>query len=273
MPVKIKHAVIFIATLFSACSQSSNNPDKAMVEIELPLGQMAVYANATYFVRNDSLILNALRMSSVLFSMQQQSNDTSYLSAVVAEYIPDDFTGHGSNQGTLQLSVTSDWISIQSKDNVSANFLFKSFADTTAVPTSDFLQDAIYPKVLVEGETHDIFRPASNLSSSIYKKFRIGRAINWDDAFGAANGIYLETQSTFANNDTLYTTAVYDAHGLIISQYSLDIIIFDGSGGTSDTLRSHYISRRINEYNNPLLTRELSFYANIVIQNELTPIY
>ena len=268
-----KVPVLLIGFLFITCSETSTDPYKIKVEIDLPLEQMAVYANAGYVVSNDSLILNTLKMSSIIITDQTMSDDTTYLNASITEFVPEIFAGYGTSYGTLTLSKTNRWIAVEKEDNVSSTFLYKSFTDSTAIPTKNFLQNAIYPRILVEGEEKDIYRPASDFSAPVYKKFRVGREIKWDDSFGYATGLYLETQSTFSTDDTLYTTAIYDEHGLIISQYSLDLIITDGSNNNIDTIRVHSISRRISDFTNPLLTRELDYYANQVLENNLTPIY
>jgi hypothetical protein len=268
-----KVSFVLIGFLFITCSEKSTDPNKIIVEIDLPAQKMAVYADAVYIVRNDSLILNTLQMSSIIFTEQTISNDTTYLNATVTEYIPEIFAGYGTSQGTLKLSKTDKWIAVEQENNVSSTFLYKSSADSTKVPTRNFLHNTVYPGILVEGEESDIFRPSGDFSAAVYKKFRVGREINWDDSFGYATGLYLETQSTFSINDTLYTTAIYDEHGLIVSQYTLDLIIWDGFNNVIDSVRVHNISRRISDYGNPLLKRELSYYADQVLQSDLRPIY
>jgi len=265
---------VFILIGLMSCSESTSNLNEATIEIDLPVDQMAVYASAVYTDRTDSLILNNLKMSSIVFTDRIQSGDSTYLLAEVMEFIPENYPGHGTIEGTLKLSVTKKWISFENETNITSTFLYKTSTDTTATPTTNFQHNTIYPKVLVEGQVREIFRPAGNLFSAGYKKFSVGREINWDDSFGFNSGLYVETQSNFANADTLFTIAIYDEHGLIISQYSLDFIFTGGEPPfVSDTIRVHNISRRVNDYTNPLLTRELNFYADQVLQNDLTPIY
>jgi hypothetical protein len=254
------------------CSESAAPQLKTTVEINPPVNEMAVYATAVYTEEEGALVLNFLKMNSIIFLEQRQSGDSSYMSAEITEFIPSDFPGQGSKMGTLDLSITDKWIAVENESITSSTFLYKSSIDTTSLPTANFQHLTIYPRVLVEGEISEIYRPAANFISADYKKFRVGREINWDDPFGYGSGLYLETQSSIPGaEDTLTTTAIYDAHGLIISQYSLDIIVTFGD--ISDTTRIHNISRRVSDYTYPFLTRELKYYADQVIQKDLTPIY
>jgi len=267
MPLFKTGLLILFSLILISCSESTSNLLKAEIEINLPIDQKAVYANAGYTERNDSLILNTLKMNSINLTDQIKSNDSTYLFADVQEFIPESFENSGTNNGTLKFSLTDKWVSIENENGVSSSFFYKTTIDTTAVPSNNFQHNAIYPRVLIEEEVKEIVRPAGG-SFYFRKKFRVGREIKWDDAFGFGTGLYLETQSTFGSNDTLFTIAIYDEHGLMISQYSLDFII-----NNIDTIRVHYISRRVADYNNPLLIGALSSYADQVIEKDLTPIY
>jgi len=263
--------VICAGLLLIYCSENTAPQDKTRVEIDLPVGEMAVYATAVYTEEEEDLSLSFLKMNSIYFKEQTEAVDSTYLSADLAEYIPSGFPGQGMKSGILKLSITDKWISVENESDISSTFLYKSATDTTSLPTLNFQHLTIFPRVLIEGEISEIFRPARSIFDSDYKKFRVGREIVWDDAFGYGSGLYLETQNSQDGNDTLFTTAIYDNHGLMISQYTVDLI--STAGGFSDTTRIHSISRRVSDFTIPLLTRELEYYADQVLQKDLTPIY
>ena len=79
------------------------------------------------------------------------------LLAEVKEFIPESFTGHGTKDGTLKISITDKWISLEDESDVSSTFLYKTSTDTTAIPTTNFHHNTIYPKVLVEGQVSEVF--------------------------------------------------------------------------------------------------------------------
>ena len=262
-----------VPVFFFSCSDDSNGPSIPDIEISFPLDQKAVYANATFLDYGDSLVMQNLRISSLIFNQSNVSHDTTYLSGESEQYI----ANAGTNlNGNILIGITSKWIEMENiSPGISSDLLFKTTTDSTKLPTPGFQHFPIAPRFLKKGRISLLSRQENNDSNwqinAVNRRFRIGQDIKWEDNYGFEDGLFVETSEYPYNNDTLYTHSIFDENGVVISQNSINLIF--STGTQKDTIVIHQLNRRIKNFDNPLFIRELKFYADQILENGLTLFY
>lgn len=266
---------IFLILILQSCSETSS-PQIPPLEINFPLNQKAVFAEAIYQDAHGSLSLLNLRISSLQFDESITSNDTTYLLGQTEQYVPQEFLNSGRFNGSVKIALTSQWVVLESAPgNLSSGMFFKTATDSTAKALPGNEHFPIAPRVLEKGKTLEIIRGETSGSNwqfnKIHRRFKIGNDFKWEDHYGFIDGIYVETAEFPFNNDTLYYTSIYDEHGVFISQTSYNILISDGT--KTDTLYIHKLNRRIKDFENPLFIENLQIYAEQIEQTDLSLIY
>jgi len=267
--------VLFFVAIICSCSNEPQSPPQKTWEIQIPLNQTAVHANATYLELDNKMTLEHLVISSVLFSEQNVSHDTTYLNGSIEQYIPSEFEDSGTKTGTVKLSFTDNWVFMENiSENLSNTFFSKKAADSTKFATKNFQHFPIYPRFIEENEFAEIIRPENSGEGwqlkSVYRKFDIGKAMTWDDHYGRQDGVFVKTLQHSFNNDSTFFSAMFDEKGVVISQSSLALIITDNvNPANNDTVYFHQINRRIRNYSDPLFVPELKTLADNIINKRL----
>lgn len=268
------HALLLHTFIY--CSDDSVGPAAPALQISPPLQQKAVYSDATYYDFGDSLVMDNLRISSLIFNEANTVNDTTYLTGTSEQYRPT-IMGEGITQsGALKLALSDDWILLEDiAPDLSSNFLFKTNADCTGVASLAYQHFPVAPRKLTGGKSHELIRAEYSGEGwqlkKVHRQFNIGQEIKWEDSYGFDEGLFVETLEFPFQNDTLYISSIYDEHGIVISQYTINLII--SSGADSDTIRVHQLNRRISDFDNPLFIQDLKSYADLIMQNGLTLLY
>ncbi|MCB0282281.1 MAG: hypothetical protein H6627_14370 [Calditrichae bacterium] len=268
-------SVLVLILILQNCSET-NNPQIPPLQINFPLNQKAVFAEALYADLNGSLSLQNLRISSLLFEESITSNDTTYLLGQTEQYVSQTFQNSGRYNGGVKIALTAQWVVMEYvPENLSSDMFFKTAVDCTekALPGNEHFP--IAPRILEKNKTFELIREESSGNNwklkKIHRQFKIGNDFKWEDQYGFEDGLYVETAEFPFNNDTLFYTSIYDEHGVFISQTSYNILISDGA--QTDTLLLHKLNRRIKDFENPLFIENLQIYAEQIEQTDLKLIY
>ncbi len=267
--------LVIILILLIGCSSETVNSEKKTWQIQIPLNEASVHANATYFEQNGEITLEKLVISSLLFNEQIEVGDTTYCNGTIKQYIPPAFENSGSETGNVKISLTDDWVFLESiSDNISESFFSKQAIDTTGKATINFQHFPVYPRLIEENNSTEIVREENSGNgwqlNSVYRKFQIGKEMSWDDQYGRQEGVFVKTLQHSFNADSIYFNAMFDESGIVVSQSSLTFIFIDNiNPENSDTVYFHQLNRRLKKYSNPLLVPDLKTFADQIINTPL----
>ncbi len=274
MRQKLFYISALLTHIFSCSSPYSITRDN-VIEIQIPLNKTIINANASYLENDGKISLNSLTISAMTFTEENRSNDTTYFAGLLEQYIPPIFENGGSERGDIKLSLNKKWVFLENiSSNLSQGLFYKQAVDTVKNATINFRHFPVYPHFIKSGESSEIIREENTgkgwTLNKIYRKFDVGGTTSWDDEYGRNEGLFLRSLQHTFNEDSVSVSALFDASGVVISQYSLAIIFIDNTNpANNDTVYFHQINRRLRGYSNPLFVPELKTFADKIINNPL----
>lgn len=284
--------IILAVLFFTACSESVTPPiENNSINIKFPIGKKAVYAVGTYSGDVDSLETMFMNIYSLQFdTVLTKGNGLEYIGRV--EYsgrsLMDSITSIsdlGPTSGKIVVSVDDKWVLFQQSEVIGSGQIFmkrnSSGTDTTLIPTMLENQFPVFPKKIKPNTFYSVYRPSSSDSLSlrpferflaVQRDFDVKDYTEWSDIYGNEKGLFYKTEHVLKLSQelTIDFAGIIDDKGVVVSNYTLKTVIRtveNPLGG--DSITTHTINRRIVDFTDPENVKELSWYADYVIENGL----
>jgi len=259
-------SIVGLLILYPGCIThiESNN---SSVKIEYPLNKKAVYAVCDYQDYSDSIAVQNIEISSILFDSTYSSGDTVYLTGIFSR-------DRESNSAPISAAVINNWILFEHSGIQEAGMIFlkPAVTDTTALPDQFHNHFPIVPQKLKINSNYSITRPANEGSewgyAEVIRIFESNEFKKWTDFYNDDYGIKVNITHYLLGFSHNFQT-VFDAHGLVNSQWSYKNYITNEHGDLIDSVLTHRINRRIVDYTGPGEVDDLQTYYNLVSENGL----
>jgi hypothetical protein len=266
-------AALLVFSALQCTSDPVNPPD--MITVNFPLGQKAVYAIGYYTDSGDTVEAWHIRIASFFFDSSYTSGDTVYMTGTYERLEPD--YGGQSESGRILISYTDKWVFFQNSEIFDAGIdLMKPLTgfkvDTTRLPTDEYSYFSVFPRVLVQDQTSAVYRPGNEGIdwgyAGVYRQFDVGEPAVWDDLYGSDAGFEVSVTHTLLGFTSNYDLII-DQHGIVNSQSAEWMYLRTENGDLIDSVLTYRVNRRIEDYADPALIKDLSDYAAIVQVNGL----
>ncbi len=278
--------LILVVLFFTACAESVTPPvEDNSISIKFPIGKKAVYAVGVYSGDVDSLETMFINIYSLQFdTVLTKENGLEYIGKVeyTGRSLMDSITSLsdlGKTSGKIVVSIDNKWVLFQQSEvSGSAQIFMKretNSTDTTLTPTLLENQFPVFPKKIEPNTFYSVYRPVSADTSrflAVQRDFNVKDYTEWNDIYGNEKGLFYSTEHIlkFSQDLILNFVGIIDEKGVVVSNYTLKTVIStieNPSGG--DSLIVHTINRRIVDFTEPENVKELSWYADYVIENGL----
>lgn len=278
--------LILIALVYVACSESiAPQLNDNSINIEFPIGKKAVYAVGVYSGDVDSLETMFINIYSLQFdTVLTKENGVEYIGKVeyTGKSLMDSITSISDldkTSGKIVVSVDNKWVLFQQSEVSGSAQIFMKMnindTDTTLIPTLAENQFPIFPKNIKPNTFYSVYRPISADTSrflAVQRDFDVKDYTEWNDIYGNEKGLFYSTEHIlkFSQDLILNFVGIIDEKGVVVSNFTLKSVIStieNPSGG--DSLTTHTINRRIVDFTEPENVKELSWYADYVIENGL----
>ncbi len=278
--------LILVVLFFTACAESVTPPvEDNSISIKFPIGKKAVYAVGVYSGDVDSLETMFINIYSLQFdTVLTKENGLEYIGKVeyTGRSLLDSITSLsdlGKTSGKIVVSIDNKWVLFQQSEvSGSAQIFMKretNSTDTTLTPTLLENQFPVFPKKIEPNTFYSVYRPVSADTSrflAVQRDFNVKDYTEWNDIYGNEKGLFYSTEHIlkFSQDLILNFVGIIDEKGVVVSNYTLKTVIStieNPSGG--DSLIVHTINRRIVDFTEPENVKELSWYADYVIENGL----
>ncbi|NOX66091.1 MAG: hypothetical protein GXO85_09940 [Chlorobi bacterium] len=284
--------IIIVILFFTACSESVTSPvENNSISIKFPIGKKAVYAIGTYSGNVDSMEIMFMNIYSLQFdTVLTKGNGLEYIGKVeyTGKSLMDSITSIsdlGPTSGKILVSVDEKWVLFQQSEVLGSGQIFLKRdainTDTTLTPTMLENQFPVFPKKIEPNTFYSVYRPVSADSMylrpsprflAVQRDLDVKDYTEWNDIYGNEKGLYYKTEHVIKIGDDLILNfvGIIDEKGVVVSNYTLKTVIStseDPSGG--DSITTHTINRRIVDFTEPENVKDLSWYADYVIENGL----
>ena len=278
--------LILVVLFITSCSESVTPPvEDNSINIKFPIGKKAVYAIGTYSGEVDSMETMFLNIFSLQFdSVLTKENGLEYIGKVeyTGRSLIDSMTSiadFGPTSGKIVVSVDEKWVLFQQSEVMASAQIFlkrsSDDTDTTLTPTLLENQFPVFPKKIEPNTFYSVYRPVSADTSqflAVQRDFDVKDYTEWNDIYGNEKGLFYKTEHIlkFGQDLILNFTGIIDEKGVVVSNYTIKTIIStrDNPSGV-DSVTIHTINRRILDFTEPENVKELSWYADYVIENGL----
>ncbi len=268
---------------------SDNNP----VNVSFPIGRKCVYACAAYADRVDSTGLQWLKIFSIQFDGTRASDDTLFYMGHVTRLQTPRFDAAAGftrskirgfetepDSGGILVSVDRSWVLFQACGLMDGFEPFlkpgrglRSGTDTMSVPTELFGQGPVYPRKPRPYGQYDAYRPYGENYESLRRTFDFEGFRTWSSPFGIWTGLFFSVRHTLSETMAIDMTGIMDSHGIIASQYALQMVgTSPGDPAGIDTTTIYQLNRRLADFTDPASLHPLSWYADKVLREGLEPL-
>lgn len=264
-------AALLIFSAFQCTSDPVNPPET--ITVNMPLGKKAVYAIGYYNDIGDTVETWHIRIASFFFDSSYTSGDTVYMTGTYERLEPEN--AGQPESGRMLISQTDKWVFFQSSEILDAGIdLMKPLTgfevDTTRLPTDVYSYFSVFPRVLVQDQTSAVYRPGNEGDSwgytGVYRQFAVKGPATWDDFYGSDAGFEVYVTHTLLGFTSNYDLII-DQHGIVNSQSSQWMYLSTENGDFIDSVMTYRVNRRIEDYADPTMIEDLSYYAAIVQAN------